>query len=67
MTLADDRQALERFDSLDPATGEVLATWPVDDEALRAARRSTGPGWPPCGGPTSATTAAASGCSPGRA
>ena len=24
--------ALERFDSLDPATGEVLASWPVDDE-----------------------------------
>jgi acyl-CoA reductase-like NAD-dependent aldehyde dehydrogenase len=24
--------ALEHFDSLDPATGEVLASWPVDDE-----------------------------------
>ena len=23
---------LDRFDSLDPATGEVLASWPVDDE-----------------------------------
>ena len=32
MTLADDR-ALERFPSHDPATGEVLETWPVDDEA----------------------------------
>lgn len=32
MTLADDR-ALERFPSYDPATGEVLETWPVDDEA----------------------------------
>ena len=33
MTLAHDRQALDRFGSLDPATGEVIATWPVDDEA----------------------------------
>ena len=24
--------SLERFDSLDPATGEVLASWPVDDD-----------------------------------
>ena len=31
VTLADDR-ALERFPSHDPATGEVLETWPVDDE-----------------------------------
>lgn len=31
MTLADDR-ALERFTSYDPATGEPLDTWPVDDE-----------------------------------
>ncbi len=31
MTLAHDRQALDRFGSLDPATGEVIATWPVDD------------------------------------
>src|SRR6266568_4461589 len=33
MSLAHDRQALDRFASLDPATGEVVATWPVDDEA----------------------------------
>ena len=52
MTLADDR-ALDRFPSHDPATGEALATWPVDDEA-RSARPSTGRGWPPCGGPSSA-------------
>ncbi|MCU0266178.1 MAG: aldehyde dehydrogenase family protein [Actinomycetia bacterium] len=32
MTVADDRQALERFPSTDPATGEVIATWPIDDE-----------------------------------
>ena len=32
MTVAHDRQALDRFGSLDPATGEVIATWPVDDE-----------------------------------
>jgi acyl-CoA reductase-like NAD-dependent aldehyde dehydrogenase len=32
MALAHDRQALERFGSFDPATGEVIATWPVDDE-----------------------------------
>jgi acyl-CoA reductase-like NAD-dependent aldehyde dehydrogenase len=32
MTLADDRRSLDRFDSLDPATGEVVASWPVDDE-----------------------------------
>ncbi len=31
MTVADP-SALETFDSLDPATDEVLATWPVDDE-----------------------------------
>ena len=32
MTLAHDQDALERFESVDPASGEVLATWPVDDE-----------------------------------
>jgi acyl-CoA reductase-like NAD-dependent aldehyde dehydrogenase len=32
MTLAHDREALERFESLDPATGEVVGSWPVDDE-----------------------------------
>ncbi len=31
MTVAD-AHALEHFDSLDPATDEVLASWPVDDE-----------------------------------
>ncbi len=35
VTLADDR-ALERFPSHDPATGEVLETWPVDDETTVA-------------------------------
>jgi succinate-semialdehyde dehydrogenase / glutarate-semialdehyde dehydrogenase len=29
---ASHPSALEHFDSSDPATGEVLATWPVDDE-----------------------------------
>ena len=32
MTLAHDRSSLDRFASVDPATGEELATWPVDDE-----------------------------------
>ncbi|MGZ4730393.1 MAG: aldehyde dehydrogenase family protein, partial [Acidimicrobiales bacterium] len=37
MTLADDRRAtgrdaLDRFPSHDPSNGEVIATWPVDDE-----------------------------------
>jgi acyl-CoA reductase-like NAD-dependent aldehyde dehydrogenase len=31
VTVADSH-ALEHFDSLDPATDEVLASWPVDDE-----------------------------------
>jgi len=33
MSLADNTPTLDRFPSHDPATGEVLATWPVDDEA----------------------------------
>lgn len=33
MPVTDDRQALDRFPSTDPATGEVIATWPIDDEA----------------------------------
>jgi len=32
MTVSDDRQALDRFDTLDPATGDVIARWPVDDD-----------------------------------
>lgn len=30
---AVDRDALDRFPSHDPSNGEVIATWPVDDEA----------------------------------
>ncbi len=34
MTLAPERTVqAETFDSLDPATGEVVATFPVDDAA----------------------------------
>jgi succinate-semialdehyde dehydrogenase / glutarate-semialdehyde dehydrogenase len=35
MTLADDRTTLDRLDrfaSQDPSNGEVIATWPVDDQ-----------------------------------
>ena len=32
MTIAHDREALERFESLDPATGEAVGVWPVDDD-----------------------------------
>jgi acyl-CoA reductase-like NAD-dependent aldehyde dehydrogenase len=32
MTLAEHREALDRFPSHDPATGDVVGTWPVDDE-----------------------------------
>lgn len=38
MTLADDRRTLDTFPSLDPATGEEIASWPVHDEqAVREA------------------------------
>ena len=60
MTLAHDREALERFESLDPATGEVLATWPVDDAASRARGGGPGPGGRPVvGGPGLRRTARA--------
>ncbi len=32
MTVSNDRQALDRFDSLDPSTGDVVARWAVDDD-----------------------------------
>ncbi len=33
MTLADDRRSLDSFDSLDPASGELVGSWPVDSES----------------------------------
>ena len=70
LNVADDEAgpgaALETFDSLDPATGEVLATFPVHGRGRGRGRRGAGPrgrgvvaGW--------ASTAGAADLPPGRA